>query len=359
MQLVENLLQLPGDRLARYEFKIFAQRGTAHHYSPAARARLIEVPRFSGRFARVFWEQLLLPLRSRREKVDLLFSPAFVSPLFGAPLLAAVIHDMYYRVLPSAVEPFQRQYWRAMIPLTCRVCDAIFTVSQSTRRDVERYLPAARDKIVVTPLASRFAPSDGNGLEPAKVHDHPFVLMVANLTPNKNVWRLVEALALLREDGRDIDLVHIGSDPRGEMARAVTAHHLNGHVRSLGKVDDTTLVVAARTCLCMIVPSLYEGFGMPAIEAQALGAPLVCSDRGALPEVASEAALMFDPEDAHALAACIARVSDDPILREQMRNRGFRNASNFSWQHTAELTLDAFEQALQGRRRTSGRRAKK
>lgn len=348
VQVVENILRLPVARLAPFGFKIFAQRGTEHHYSAAARDLIVEAPA-SSRFSRVAREQLLLPLQSRREKVDLLFSPGFVSPLFGARVKAATIHDMYYRVVPHVVERFQLQYWRAMIPVTSRVCDLILTVSESSRRDIERYLPAARGKVVVTPLASRFTPETG-GDDRLATHAPPFVLMVANLTPNKNVTRVVEALAALRREGRCVDFVHIGADGRGELARAIAAHGMQGHARSLGKVDDATLAAAARDSLCMVVPSLYEGFGMPAIEAQALDAPLICSDRSALPEVAGDAALMFDPEDTRALAACIARVMDDPALRAEMRRKGLDNVRNFSWRRTAELTLDAFDRHLRRER---------
>lgn len=345
MQVLEHILRLPKERIARFDFRIFAQDGTEHHYSDAARARIVTVPAARGRVARVLWEQLLLPRRVRREGVDVLFSPGFVSPAFGAPVLATTIHDMYYRAVPDLVERYQRRYWRVMIPVTSRVCDVILTVSESSGRDIEDYLPAARGKVIVTPLASRFAPV-------ARLHDatapggRPYILMIANLTPNKNVTRVVEALAELRRRGRDIDFVHIGADLRGELARATAAHGMQDHVRALGKVDDDTLLATARDCLCVVVPSLYEGFGMPAIEAQALGVPLVCSNRSALPEVASDAALMFDPDDTAALVACIERVGDDPALRAQMRRKGLDNVRRFSWERTAALTLDAFERHL-------------
>lgn len=345
VRTLESMLRLPASELAPFRFKIFAQRGSGDHFSDAVRSRIVEVPAFSGRGARVAWEQLRLPFLARRERIDLLFSPAFVSPLFGAPVMAAAIPDMYYRVVPEAVERYQRLYWRTMIPITSRRCELIITISDSSRRDIERYLPAARGKLVVTPLASRFAPVEVEAL-PQRQNGCSYILMVANLTPNKNVTRVVEALDLLRRQGRDVDFVHIGSDLRGELARATATYGLEGHVRSLGKVDDATLMATAGACLCMVVPSLYEGFGLPAIEAQALGAPLVCSNRSALPEVTNDAGLMFDPEDSEALATHVARLMDDPALRATMRRKGLHNVQRFSWQYTARLTLAAFERHL-------------
>lgn len=344
VQLFENLLTLDPNERRFFKFLVFAQEGTQHHYSADAQAHLVVVPSRNSRFSRVAWEQLWLPLWSIREKVDLLFSPGFVSPVYGAPILAAMIHDMYYRAVPAFVERYQRLYWQAMMPITSRVSKIIVTNSNSSKRDIERFLPPARGKVVVTPLASRFEPLELP--EDEYLSSEPYVLVIANLTPNKNISCVLKALAILRGNGRKINLVHIGVDLRGELARASAENNLSDQVISLGKVDDSTLKASARSCLCIIVASFYEGFGMPAIEAQALGVPLICSNRSALPEVAGDAALMFDPADEDALAACIIRVADEPGLRMKMRSEGFENARRFSWQHTAQLTLSAFSRQL-------------
>ncbi len=349
IQLLETALRLPEITRSPFTFKVFVQHGTTHHYSTAAKAHLIEVPALSGRVSRVLWEQFKLPLLAKREKVDLLFSPGFVSPAFGAPILATTIHDMYYRAVPDLVERYQRHYWRAMIPLTSRVCDLILTVSESSGRDIEHFLPAARGKVVVTPLASRFAPIEV--LPPRPIGGTPYMLMIANLTPNKNVTRVVEALALLRHEGRNVDFVHIGVDLRDELAQAIATFGMQNHVRMLGKVDDATLVDTAVNSLCVVVPSLYEGFGMPAIEAHALGAPLVCSNRSALPEVAGDAALLVDPESPKSIAAAIAKLMDDPELPMTLQRKGLENVRNFSWDRTASLTLAAFTRQLNRKRK--------
>jgi len=348
VQLLENVLRLIPQRTAPTAAKVFVQQGTRHHYSPAAQACLVELPAERSRYGRVISEQFRLPHVARREGIDLLFSPGFVSPLFGAPLKFVTIHDMYYRVFPAAVERNQLRYWRAMLPITSRVCDRLLTVSQSSRRDIERYLPAARGKVIVTPLASRFEPLPSLADEPDSAAP-PFILMVANLTPNKNVRRVLEALEILRAGGRDVELVHIGSDHRGELAQGVAEKGLADRVRSLGKVDDATLVATTQASLCVVVPSLYEGFGLPAIEAQALGAAVICSDRGSLPEVVGDSALTFDPEDPEALARAIVRLLDEPGLRQDLRRRGLQNAGRFSWRRTAELTLEAFETELRAK----------
>lgn len=344
VEVLEGILRLPAEDRRNIDIKVFAQKGTRHHYSSDVQPLIVELPAQSGRIGRVLWEQINLPRLSRAAKIDLLFSPGFVSPAFGAPILATTIHDMYYRVVPAAVERFQRKYWRVMIPFSSRVCDLILTVSESSGRDIERYLPSARGKVVVTPLASRFDPAGPSSS--ASPFETPYILMIASLTPNKNVTRVVEALALLRAEGRDIEFVHIGNDLRGELAAAAARYDMEDRIKSLGKVDDATLIARATHALSVVVPSLYEGFGLPAIEAQALGAPLICSDRSALPEVAGDAAMLIDPEDASAIAHAIARLMDEPGLADSLREKGFANVKRFSWDRTAELTLRAFRAHL-------------
>lgn len=345
VQLFEHLIRLSNEKAARYNFIAFVQEGTEHHFSEAARQRLAFVPAFTGRWARVLFEQIRLPFRVRARQVDLLFSPGFVSPVWGAPHKVATICDMYYRAVPDMVEPSQGKYWNVFIPLTARVCERIITISQNSLRDIERFLPVAKGKSVSIPLASRFPVADNGTTDPATP---PFVLMVANLTPNKNCEIVVEAVARLRREGSDIRLVHAGKDNRDLLAASILAHDAGEFVASLGKVTDAQLAELYRTSLCVVVPSLYEGFGMPAIEAQALGAPLVCSNSSALPEAAGEAALFFDPRSSEALTAQLRRLLVEPQLRQDLIEQGFRNASRFSWDENAARTLDIFDEVIGG-----------
>jgi glycosyltransferase involved in cell wall biosynthesis len=253
---------------------------------------------------------------------------------------------MYYMIMPRTVPPFQRAYWKVFLPLSSRVCDVILTVSNNSGKDIETFLPAAAGKVVVTPLASRFTPAEPDTVLATLPTTQQYVLMIANLTPNKNVGKVVEALAILRGRGRKVDLVHIGSDHLGELASASARHAAGEWVRSLGKVSDEELIERARGCLALVVPSLYEGFGMPAMEALALGAPLICSNRGALPEVAGEAALIVDPVDAPQIADAITALIDDPTLRPRLQQAGLERAAQFSWVRTAEQTLEAFARHL-------------
>lgn len=338
--LFEELAILAGER-RDFELIGYAQPAAERHFSAAAWRYMRPLRDLGKRIPRVLFEQFRLPGQARRDRVSILFSPAFVSPLWGAPHLVVGICDMYYRVVPEAVEGMQRQYWRAMIPLSARRCERIITISETSKRDIERYLPTVVGKTHAFRLASRFEPRDRTSAGGA-AGDTPFVLMVANLTANKNIDVVVAAVAQLRRAGETVDFVQIGADHLGLLAQSISRHDAAGFVHALGKVSDADLVERFETCLCAVVPSLYEGFGMPVLEAQAFGAAMICSDRGAVPEVAGDGAILFDPEDPAALGDAIRRYLHDEPLRREMQSKARANVRKFSWRKTAEGTLSVF-----------------
>lgn len=343
-QLFEHVIADQLQSKSKHEIIAYLQRSAIHHFSPTAQAYIRSLPSLESRLKRVFYEQIILPFVSARDGNELLFSPAFVSPIWGARRLVATICDMYYRVVPEATEPFQRKYWSIMIPVTGYRCDRIITISDNSKKDIETYLPAARGKTVSIPLASRFTAPD----TAAQSKDYsPIVLMVANLTPNKNCAVVVQAVALLRQKGLDVSFVHAGKDHVGLLKQSIAENDAGSFVSSLGKVSDEELAGLYQSCLAVIVPSLYEGFGMPAVEAQAMGAPLICSDRAALPEAAGDGALYFDPEDARALADRIEAVLGlSEAGRAKMVEAGYDNVNRFSWAKTARDTMAVFDKLL-------------
>jgi glycosyltransferase involved in cell wall biosynthesis len=345
VQLVEHVVDiLPEADLLK--FTVYIRPSARHHFSREVQPYLLDVDFKGGRIRRVLTEQFLLPLRTRRDGVTLLFSPTFVSPLWGAPYLAVTVVDMYYRVTPDLIDQFQRRYWSVMIPLSARVCDVVLAISDSVASDIQRYLPAARDKVIAIPLASRLPPPAPEAHEQVQDTGEPFVLMVANLTKNKNPQVVARALAHLRDRGRTVRLVHAGKDHLGLLGGLVTEYNLEDMVEFRGKISDKELVALYRTCLAAVVPSFYEGFGMPAVEAQSQGAPLLSSNRGSLPEAGGTAALYFDPDDHLTLAEHIEMLIEQPRIREDTIEAGYRSAARFSWEKTARRTLTALMNVL-------------
>jgi len=326
----------------------YIRPSSRHHFSDKVQPYLRDINFAGGRIKRVLMEQLILPFRSKKDNITLLFSPTFVSPIWGAKYLAVTVVDMYYRVTPELLDSFQRRYWSVMIPISVRVCDLVLAISDSVAADIHHFLPAAREKTVAVPLASRLPPP-GPGKSEQVVQssgDNQFVLMVANLTRNKNPQVIVRALVELRKKGRALKLVHVGKDHLGLLAHAVQEHSAQDLVDSKGKVNDEELVKLYRSCFAAVVASFYEGFGMPAVEAQSQGAPLLSSNRGSLPEAGGDAALYFDPDDYLTLASHMELLLDHPELRMEIIAKGYLSAARFSWDKTAQRTLAALERIL-------------
>ena len=229
--------------------------------------------------------------------------------------------------------------------MTARVFDALIAVSNNTRRDTERIIPAARGKVFAIPLASRFQPPDTPLPRPPEA-ETPFLLLVANVTANKNPSIVIAALATLVAAGRTMRLVHVGNDEFGYLAAAASANGVDAHVVQLGKVSDARLASLYAHAAATVVVSLYEGFGLPVLEAQTFGSPLVCANRASLPEVAGKGAIMVDPTDSAAIADAVARIVDDPGFAAVLRERGIANAASFSWDRTAAETLALFQRIV-------------
>jgi glycosyltransferase involved in cell wall biosynthesis len=330
-----------------FKLEIHIKESAWHHLPDAVQTFVVAHKLPENRAIRVLYEQLMFPIFSKIRGTSLLFSPAFVSPLWGARKIVVTICDMYYKVVPGMTEKFQQKYWEFFVPLSAHCADRVITISDNTATDVKKYIQGVESKTNAIPLASRFSPMQVESID-WELPERFFVLIVANLTPNKNCAIVVEAIAMMHRAGRDINLVHVGKDHLGLLAGVVQKLDAQPFVTTLGKVDDDELVSLYRKAGAVVVASLYEGFGMPAVEAQALGAPLVCSDRGALPEAAGDAALYFDPTNAVELAQRIEQVmamSCDE--RRAMIVRGLESANRFSWDRTARETLAIFRDLLE------------
>lgn len=252
-----------------------------------------------------------------------------------------VVYDLVAFVDGAASEAQQRaaRIERVTIRPALRRARALACISEATREDLTQRFPAAIGKSHVIPLAAAVpltapAPVDAaHGLS-----DRPFVLAVGTLEPRKNLERLIAAWALLPEALRTSHTLALVG-PRGWQDDAILeAAHQSG-ARLLGRVSDAQLQALYAGCAAFAYPSLYEGFGLPALEAMAGGAPVLTSTTSSLPEVAGDAALLVDPRDTRAIAAGLQRILSEPGLAESLRSRGRVRAAEFSWERTARETL--------------------
>jgi glycosyltransferase involved in cell wall biosynthesis len=244
---------------------------------------------------------------------------------------------MFPQYLPNRLA---LRYARASIAGAARRATRVLTVSESSKRDILRFVDIKPEKIDVIYNAydERFIvePNEDDVVrvrERYQLHDE-FVLYAGGVKPHKNLERLIQAFDLVRKMGLDhLKLVLIGDDISrySALRRAVHRHQLHNYVRFLGYMPEETLAVMYRLAGVFVFPSLYEGFGLPPLEAMASGTPVVTSNVSSLPEVAGDAAVLVDPYDPHAIAEGIYRVLTDEQLRRDLRVRGAARARQFSW----------------------------
>ncbi len=303
---------------------------------------------------RVQWvrgEQQLLPPLAARAGVDVLHSLASTAPVWGRFKRVVTIHDLNYKVVPEAHLGMLGLGMRVLVPLAARRAHRIIADSSSTRTDLENLVGVPAGKVDVVPLGVGARPAVP--LPAAEVRDRigaadrKIVLSVSAMRPHKNLARLLGALALIPTARRPL-LVLPGyrTGYEEELRRRASMLGVGDDVRFLGWVPAAELEGLYATASCFVFPSLYEGFGLPVLEAMARGLPVACSDRGSLEEVAGDAALRFDPESEPAISAAMERLLSDEPEAERLRKAGRGRATHFTWAATAAGTLASYERAL-------------
>jgi glycosyltransferase involved in cell wall biosynthesis len=268
------------------------------------------------------------------------------------------IHDISFEHYPQFFSPRDRLILKTLVPLSARRAAHILTVSQHAKREIVERYGLSPDKITVTYEAAgeQFRPiADPASLQVVRakygIGDSPFALALGNLQPRKNIARLVEAFAQYRSP-LPTSLVVAGKAQwrESEVFRAVQRAGLAGRVIFPGYVDDADLPALYSAATVFVYPSLYEGFGLPPLEAMACGTPVISSNAASLPEVVGDAALLIDPNDTAALAQALHTVLAEPALHADLRRRGFDRAAQFSWQRCAAETLAVYRQVCSMRR---------
>ncbi len=314
----------------------------------------VTVPvRARNRVQWVLGEQALLPPLAARARVDLVHSLASTAPLWGPFRRVSTVHDLIYARFPDAHAGLRDRGMRLLVPAAVRCAQRVLADSQSTRRDLIELLGAAPERIDVAPLGLAPIRRDialSEAQTRARLHlgARPVLLSLSAKRPHKNLLALISALALIAAERRPL-LVLPGYPTWHEAQLRARAAELGvaEDVRLLDWVSPAELEGLWALARAFVFPSLYEGFGLPVLEAMARGVPVACSEASSLPEVAGDAALMFDPHDERAMAAAIERLlSLDESARARMREQGLARAGRFTWERTARATLDSYALAL-------------
>jgi glycosyltransferase involved in cell wall biosynthesis len=303
-------------------------------------------------------EQIHVPWVLRREKPDVFHAPHYVLPPMVPCRSVVTIHDCIHLMFPQYLpNKAAYAYARAAMWGAVRRSDVILTVSEASKRDILRFfnVPAHKIVVVYNAIDERFwklpAEEDVARVRERYQLDHRFVLYVGNIKPHKNLIRLIEAFDELRKGDEELKLLIIGDEisKLPALRRAVHKHKLHKNVRFLGYLPDDTLAILYRLASVFVFPSLYEGFGLPPLEAMACGAPVVTSNVSSLPEVAGDAAVLVDPYDVGSIVDGIQRVLSDPVLAAALRVKGAARAREFSWDRSVARTREMYELACASR----------
>jgi glycosyltransferase involved in cell wall biosynthesis len=303
----------------------------------------------------VYGEQLLLPRLAARAGVDLVHSLASTGPARGRFRRVVTVHDLIYARFPEAHKGIRDLGMRVLVPLAVRRSDRVIADSQSTQRDLVELLHVGAERIDVAPLGLGALKRSDPLSEPElrrrlQLGERRIVLSLSAKRPHKNLLALIGAVALIPAERRPLlVLPGYATDHEARLRERARALGVERDVRFLGWLPGEEIEGLWQVADAFVYPSLYEGFGLPVLEAMARGVPVACSNTSSLPEVAGDAALLFDPREEAAIAGALERLLADSPEAERLRARGLERADRFTWEHTARATLAGYARALPAR----------
>ena len=315
--------------------------------------RFILLPfRADNRYTRILREQLELPGRARRERLDVLWSPGYTAPILCSCPQVTSILDMQYKTHPEDLPWLARITTHLLVKAAAWRSRRVLAISAFSKEEVVRHTGISPAQVIVSPLAAdahTVAAEDTERVRALLGFDGPYLLVVSNTYPHKNVGSAVNAFGLL-ETLIPHRLVLVGRPRRGEEAVAAAIGGLPdpARVKRLEWVAEGDLAALYQAADALVHPSLYEGFGLPVLEAMAAGLPVVTGRFGSIPEVGGEACVYVDSRRPEALAEGVASVLKwDAKTRRQHGDAARKRAEGFNWKHTAERTLDALKEAVE------------
>lgn len=346
--LLQNLSSTPDLR-----YTVFLNESRAHEHFELGIARS-HLPTYKP-IVRILWEQFAQPFALKHNRIDLLHALAFAGPLATSIPWIATVYDLSFMLYPQSFNTANRVYLTWAVRHSLRHADRVIAISESTKRDMVRLFGASPDKIAVVYCASdeNFAPAKN----PASIAEFrqrknlpdKFILHVGTIEPRKNIARLVRAFARAKRSAHlPHRLVLVGA--RGwkyaDIDAAIEQAGIQNDVIFAGYAPQNELPLWYQAADLLAYPSIYEGFGLPPLEAMACGTPVVTSNAASIPEVVGDAALTVAPDDETALGNAIIRALTDQAWREQMMARGLAQAKKFSWERAAQETVALYRTVL-------------
>jgi glycosyltransferase involved in cell wall biosynthesis len=315
---------------------------------------------FPGRMLRMLWAQSVMPYRASQDNVDLFWSPAHRLPTLLPSRIARVvtIHDLVWKHAGETMRPLSCWLDSTLMPEAVRLADRVIAVSAHTAKDLLKEMPFAQGKVRSIPLGvSLLAPVTSRESLVSLGLEEPYFLFVGTLEPRKNLARLMEAFSRLPDSLKLRAVLAIaGGAGWGsvDVAKLAEKFGVQDRVRVLGYVSEEQLAALYTHALFLAMPSLYEGFGLPLIEAMSRGTPILTSNCASMPEVAGDAGILVDPHDVSAITQGLSEFLGNDVKRSALASRARANVDRFSWDRSADETLLVFEEAISARRSKLG-----
>lgn len=289
------------------------------------------------------WLGLALPIHfflHRNPPFDVFFSPAHYTPRLCPAPIVTTIHDLAYEFFPQEFlkqDLYKLQHWTRE---SCTRSQKLIAVSENTKKDLEEKYNVDSNRIVT--IHNGFTPNTQSHKDvDSPMHDSPYLLYVGTLQPRKNIVRLIEAFSLVKKRHSNLKLVLVGK--KGwlfeSIEKAIAESEFSSDIHVTGFVTDVEKQQLFRKASCFVMPSLYEGFNIPLLEAQSARCPVAASNTSCIPEVAGDACVYFDPSSPTEIAKAIYSVLDNDQLRAQLVKKGEENIARFSWEQAGSLTL--------------------
>jgi glycosyltransferase involved in cell wall biosynthesis len=304
------------------------------------------------------WWSIGLPLYARRARFDLFHGTNFDVPLWNSRRSVVTIHDLSSLLHPDKHRQRSVRRARVRLPLAIRLAKKIITPTESVKREVCEYFAVNPNKVAAIPLAARrnfqtLVPSQTIAIRKRLNIEDDFLLFVGTLEPRKNLLTLLKALQqILSQTSLRPQLVIAGGEGwlMDETFSFMDKSEISGRLRLTGYLGDEELCALYSSCRLFIYPSLYEGFGLPPLEAMACGAPVIAGRIPALQETLGQSARLVDPNDARELAKNIIELWTDEQQRQKLSSSGKQNAARFSWEQTARMTLEVYREVVRAGR---------
>lgn len=313
---------------------------------------VIPMPRLALLPGVIIAGSVALATTARRYHLDIIHDPCGIAPFAfpGRYRRVVTIHDAIPYIYPQYYPLLGKVVYRTTVPLARWTADAVLTVSESAKDDLMRYAQISRSHIVVTPLGTRLPTpkalqiwrQDLPNIQKTFGVSGPYFLVVGANHPRKNVTRVIEALRLMRQSGELVELIVTGQPPQG------TGRIAEPGLQFVGHVNDETLHRLYANATGVLVPSYYEGFGLPALEAMAHGTPVIASPVSSLPEIIQDTGLYASPSDTLAWVGAMRRLLSDTALRQHLAGAGYHRASQYSWAQTAKETVWVYRRIMKG-----------